>query len=120
MPLAFDSITQKLSRDNFSSSSPLVRYTYCRFVFHQALIVPTERSNKHEAMDSFEAMHPLLTFRALTANVEHMIIQLSELKKGLGDAGRAKARTKDILIVGKVVFLEQTIDIGVVASRDLV
>jgi hypothetical protein len=68
-------------------------------------------------MDSFEAMYPFFAFRTLTANVEHMVIQLTEFKKGLRDAGRAKARTKNILIVWKIVFLEQAIDIGVVASR---
>ena len=81
-------------------------YTYRRFVFHQTLIVAAECGHKHKAMYSFEAMYPLLPFRTLTTNIKHMIVQLAEFEEGLCDARRAKAGTKNILIVWNVVLSE--------------
>lgn len=92
---------------------------YRRFIFHQALIISTEGGHKHEAMNSLKTVHPLLPLRSLAANIKHMVIQLSEFEKSLCDASGSKARSKNILIIWKVVFGEKTIDVGIIAFRDL-
>lgn len=67
------------------------------------MVVPAQGGHKHEAMDAFETMNPLLAFWALTSNIKHMIAQLSKLKQSLCDTRRSKARSKNVLIVGDIV-----------------
>ena len=68
-------------------------------------------------MNSLEAVHPLLALGALATDIKHVIVELSQLKQSLRDAGGAKARTKNVLVIGNVVFGEQTVDVGIVTSR---
>lgn len=44
-----------------------------------------------------------LSFRALSANVEHPVCQFPNLEMGLGDAGSLDSRSQDILICGDEV-----------------
>ena len=49
-------------------------------------------------MNTFEAVYPFLTFRALTAYIEHVIIELAQLEESLRYSSSPKPGAKDILI----------------------
>lgn len=68
-------------------------------------------------MNSLKAVNPLLALGALSTDIKHVIIQLSQFKQSLCDASGPEARTKNVLIIGNVVFGEQTVDIAIVAFR---
>lgn len=91
--------------------------TYSRFVFDKTLVVSAQGGHKHEAMDAFETMNPLLAFWALTTNIKHMITQLSKLKESLCDTCCSKSRSKNVLIVGDIVSRKQAVNIRIVAWR---
>lgn len=121
MLLAFDSVSWprvrfRLPQFIFCSDRTS---TYCRFVFDKTLIVPAQGGHKHETMDAFETVNPLLAFWALTTNIKHMITQFSKLKQSLCDTCCSKARSKNILIDWDIVSRKQAVNIRIVAPRKL-
>lgn len=90
--------------------------TYRGLVLHQALIIAAQGSHKHQAVHAFEAMYPLLPLRSLTANVEHVVLELTKLEQRLRDASCSESGSEDVLIIGQVVFRKQAIYTVVVAA----
>lgn len=93
------------------------RSTYRSLVFYQALVVAAQGRYEHQTVDAFKAMHPFLPFRSLTANIEHVVLQLPKLKECLRDACRAQPGSEHVLIVGQIVFGEQAVYAVVIATK---
>ena len=64
---------------------------YRSLVLDQALVVPAQRGNEQKAVDAFKAVDPFLAFRALAADIEHVIRERAKLEECLGDAGCPQA-----------------------------
>lgn len=67
-----------------------------RFVFIEHLIVLGDGDEEHDRRDILEAMNPLLSFRPLSTDVEHAILELADLERSLGDSRRFDSRAQDI------------------------
>lgn len=91
--------------------------THCSLVFDQALIVSTQSRHEHETVNPFEAVNPFLSLRPLTTDVEHVIFQLTQFEQGLGNASGPQSRSKNVLVIGHVVFREQAVDVVIVAAK---
>lgn len=88
---------------------------YSGLVFHQALIVATHSSYEQQTMNTLEAVHPLLPFWSLTADVKHVVWQLTQIEQSFCYTCCSQARSQDILVIRYVVTSKQPIDILVVA-----
>lgn len=54
-------------------------------------------------------MNPLLTLRTLTTDIEHAVGKIADDESRLGNTGGLDTRAKDILVVGNVVGLGDTV-----------
>ena len=65
-------------------------------------------------------MYPLLPFRSLATNVEHAICEVTDDECGLGNTGSLDTGTKNVLVIGNVVWRGNPIDgieVAVVVSN---
>ena len=67
-------------------------------------------------MNAFKAVNPLLTFRPLSTNVEHVVSKIAQIEQGFCDASCPQTGAQNILIVRKVVGSKEAVNVGIVAK----
>lgn len=60
------------------------------------LVVFGNGDEEDDGRNVLEAVDPLFALRALSSNIEHAVLELSNLKVGLGDTGRLDTRAKNV------------------------
>jgi hypothetical protein len=72
-------------------------------ILEKQLVVLRNSDKEKDGGDILEAVYPLLTFRSLTADIEHAVCEVTDDEGGLGDTSRLYTRAEDILIIWNVV-----------------
>lgn len=83
------------------------------------MIESTDGHEEQHDLHVVENVDPLLSFRTLTADVEHLECEVTSVEDSLANTCRSKARTQNVLISGNVVLLEQPAEVAHVAKNVL-
>lgn len=75
----------------------------CDVILVKGLIEGGKTHAIQYSRDVLEAVHPLLTLRSLSTNIDHDELVVLHCESSLDDTGGLDTRTKDVLIVGDKV-----------------
>jgi len=95
-------------------------HTIDGLVLKQKLVVLGNGNEEEDGCDILEAMDPLLSFRSLSSHIEHAISKVSDDEGGLRDTSSLDTRSENILVVGHIVWLSDTLDVVEVVSGRIV
>jgi len=95
-------------------------HTIDSLILEKKLVVLGNGNKKQDRGDVLEAMNPLLSLRSLSTYVEHSVCEVADDEGCLGDTSSLDTRSKDILIVGHVITLGDTLDVVEVVSGRIV
>ena len=71
-------------------------------VLIQHLIVLAQGDQEDQRSDVLEAVNPLLSLRALTANIEETVGELTDAEGSLRNTGRLDTRAENVLVSGQI------------------
>lgn len=80
-----------------------------RLVLEEQLVVFRYGDEEEDRRDIFEAVDPLFPLGTLTADIKHAIGQVTDNERRLSDARGLDAGAEDVLVVGHVVGLCDTV-----------
>lgn len=82
-----------------------------RVLLEQNLVVLGQRDAEDDGRDGLEAVDPLLPFRPLPADVEHVDAELARAELGLADARRFCSGMQNVGFAGDVVARSYPLDL---------
>jgi hypothetical protein len=84
-------------------------------IFKQELIVLGDGDEEENGGNVLEAVDPLLSLRSLSSHIEHAVGEISNDEGGLGNTSGLDTGSENILVVGHVIGLSDTVDVVKVA-----
>jgi len=91
--------------------------TYCFTILNQALVITTQRRNKNHTVCIHETVEPFSAADPSTADIENVVLGISDFENRLRSAWSTYAEAKDVLIAWYVFSREQAVDVLEMISK---
>lgn len=85
-------------------------HTVDGLIFKQQLVILGDGDQEQDGGDVLEAVDPLFTLGALTADIEHAVSQIPDDERGFRDTSRLDTGAEDILVARQVVGLGDSLN----------
>lgn len=92
-------------------------HTVDSLVFEEELIVFGDGNEEEDGGNVLEAMDPLLSLRALSSYIKHAVCKVTNDEGSFGDTSSLDSRSQNVLVVGHVVALRDTLNVIEVAKE---
>lgn len=87
-------------------------------IFKEKLVVFGNSDKEEDGGYVLKAVNPLLSLRSLSTNIEHSICEVSNNERSLSDTSSLDTGSEDILVVGHIIALGDSLDVIEVTRRE--